>query len=109
MYRQFSYYSSINTSERKFKIRNQYKNKPKNKNKVKNNKFNVLNYDSRNLFTEIYKKNRRNNWLPFVKTKTYFSFVPLLVSKETSIDYITNTKCCSPYHVYKKKGRYLYK
>ena len=44
-----------------------------------------------------------------MKTKTYFSFVPLLVSKETSIDYITNTKCCSPYHVYKKKGRYLYK
>ena len=26
-------------------------------------------------------------------------------SCKTSIDYITNKKCCSPYHVYKKKDR----
>lgn len=94
MYKQFSYYSSINTSERNYKI---------------NNKYRIKNYDSRNLFQNIYKKNKRNNWLPSVKKHTYFSIVPLLVSKRTSIDYITNKKCCSPYHVYKKKGYYLYK
>ena len=94
MYKQFSYYSSINTSERNYKI---------------NNKYRIKNYDSRNLFEDIYKKNKRNNWLPSIKKHTYFSIVPLLVSKKTSIDYITNKKCCSPYHVYKKKGYYLYK
>ena len=94
MYKQFSQYSSINTSERNYKI---------------NNKYSIKNYDSRNLFQNIYKKNKRNNWLPSVKKHTYFSIVPLLVSKRTSIDYITNKKCCSPYHVYKKKGYYLYK
>lgn len=94
MYKQFSYYSSINTSERNYKI---------------NNKYRIKNYDSRNLFQNIYKKNKRNNWLPSIKKHTYFSIVPLLVSKKTSIDYITNKKCCSPYHVYKKKGYYLYK
>jgi len=94
MYKQFSRYSSINTSERNYKI---------------NNKYRIKNYDSRNLFQNIYKKNKRNNWLPSVKKHTYFSIVPLLVSKRTSIDYITNKKCCSPYHVYKKKGYYLYK
>ena len=35
MYRQFSYYSSINTSERNFKIRNKYKSKIKNKGNLK--------------------------------------------------------------------------
>ena len=94
MYKQFSQYSSINTSERNYKI---------------NNKYSIKNYDSRNLFQNIYKKNKRNNWLPSVKKHTYFSIVPLLVSKRTSIEYITNKKCCSPYHVYKKKGYYLYK
>ena len=94
MYKQFSYYSSINTSERNYKI---------------NNKYRIKNYDSRNLFQNIYKKNKKNNWLPSIKKHTYFSIVPLLVSKRTSIDYITNKKCCSPYHVYKKKGYYLYK
>lgn len=94
MYKQFSYFSSINTSERNYKI---------------NNKYSITNYDSRNLFQNIYKKNKRNNWLPSIKRKTYFSIVPLLISEKTSINYITNKKCCSPYHVYKKKGYYLYR
>ena len=94
MYKQFSYFPSINTSERNYKI---------------NNKYRIKNYDSRNLFQNIYKKNKRNNWLPSIKRKTYFSIVPLLITNKTSIDYITNKKCCSPYHVYKKKGYYLYK
>lgn len=94
MYKQFSYFPSINTSERNYKI---------------NNKYRIKNYDSRNLFQNIYKRNKRNNWLPSIKRKTYFSIVPLLISEKTSIDYITNKKCCSPYHVYKKKGYYLYK
>ena len=94
MYKQFSYFPSINTSERNYKI---------------NNKYSIKNYDSRNLFQNIYKKNKRNNWLPSIKRKTYFSIVPLLISEKTSINYITNKKCCSPYHVYKKKGYYLYR
>lgn len=94
MYKQFSYFPSINTSERNYKI---------------NNKYSIKNYDSRNLFQNIYKRNKRNNWLPSIKRKTYFSIVPLLISEKTSIDYITNKKCCSPYHVYKKKGYYLYR
>ena len=94
MYKQFTHFPSINTSERNYKI---------------NNKYSIKNYDSRNLFQNIYKRNKRNNWLPSIKRKTYFSIVPLLTSKKTSIDYITNKKCCSPYHVYKKKGYYLYK
>lgn len=94
MYKQFSYFPSINTSERNYKI---------------NNKYSIKNYDSRNLFQNIYKRNKRNNWLPSIKRKTYFSIVPLLISEKTSIDYIANKKCCSPYHVYKKKGYYLYR
>ena len=97
MYKQFSQFHSINTSERNYK-----------KNKI-NNKYSIKNYDSRNLFQNIYKKNKKNNWLPSIKKKTYFSIVPLLITNKTSIDYITNKKCCSPYHVYKKKGYYLYK
>lgn len=94
MYKQFSQYSSINTSERNYKI---------------NNKYRIKNYDSRNLFQNIYKKNKRDNWSPSVKKHTYFSVVPLLITNKTSIDYVTNKKCCTPYHVYKKKGYYLYK
>ena len=94
MYKQFTSFPSINTSERNFKI---------------NNKYSIRNYEYNNLFENIYKKNKRKNWLPSIKKNTYFSHVPLLISSKTSIDYITNKKCCSPYHVYKKKGRYLYK
>ena len=94
MYKQFSSLPSINTNERNFKIEN---------------KYSIHKYNSRNVFEDIYKKNKRNNWLPSIKRKTYFSIVPLLISSRTSIDYISNKKCCSPYHVYKKKGYYLYK
>ena len=90
MYKQFSHTTSICTSEREFK-----------------NKYLIPKYDSRNIFEEIYKNNLKKIWLPTHKSSKYFSYVPPLISRKTSIDYITNTKCCSPFHVYKKKGRYL--
>ena len=111
MYKQFSHTSSLHTSERVIK-----KNKLDILNKLninskfkRDNKYMIENYDSLDLFDEIYKKNKRKNWLSSIKRKPYFSHVPFLISKKTSIDYVTNTKCCSPFNVYMKKGRYLYK
>ena len=111
MYKQFSHTTSLHTSERlikknKLDILNKLNINPKFK---RENKYMIENYDSLDLFDEIYKKNKRKNWLPSIKRKPYFSYVPFLISEKTSIDYITNTKCCSPFHVYMKKGNFLYK
>jgi len=83
MYKQFTYYPSINTSERQFKYY------------IKSNKY------------YRFKPKPKYNWVNSIKKNTYFLEVPLLISNKTSKYYYTDTKCCSPYHVNKKK-KFIY-
>ena len=85
MNRQFSYYTSINTSERR-------------KKKSMGNKINC-----NELFNNMLYKSKENNWRKHYRKLDYFSKVPLLISDKTSADFYTNTKCCSDFYIYKKK------
>ena len=87
MYRQFSYYTSINTSERI-------------KKKSMGSKINC-----NEMFNNILYKSKENNWKKYYRRLEYFSKVPLLISDMTSSNFYTNTKCCTDFHIYKKKDK----
>lgn len=87
MYKQFSYYTSINTSERI-------------KKKSMGNKINC-----NKMFNNILYKSKENNWKKYYRRLEHFSKVPLLISDMTSSNFYTNTKCCTDFHIYKKKDK----
>ena len=87
MNKQFSYYTSINTSERI-------------KKKSMGNKIN-----SNQLFNNVLYKSKEHNWKKYYRRLDYFSNVPLLISDMSSSNYYTNTKCCTDFHIYKKKDK----
>lgn len=116
MYKQFQYFSSINTSERNYKkigidkikpsykifetiyYRNKEHNwKPFHKNIKYFSYISPLNSTLSTLNNHInnkssYYKNEENNWKPFNKNIKYFSYISPLISTESNINYYLHKK-----------------